>query len=73
MEGSEVETKGGRVARSGTAQRKSRLSCRAAGALGGRVGLGRTWDRKTALQGTRNNTSKPGDSAIKEIGVDRRN
>lgn len=61
MEGSEVETKGGRVARSGTAWRKSGT----AGAHVSRVGLGRTWDRKTALPGAGNNASKPGDSAIK--------
>lgn len=66
MEGSEVETKGGRVARSGTAWRKSRLGCRTAGAHASGVGLGRTWDRKTALQEVGNNTLKPGDSAIKE-------
>lgn len=58
MEGSVMETKGGRVARSGTAWRKSRLSCRTAGAHGSRVGLGRMWDRKTALQEVRSNTSK---------------
>lgn len=66
MEGSEVETKGGRVARSGTAWRKSRLSCGTAGAHVSRVGQGRTWDRKTALQEVGNNASKPGDSAIKK-------
>ena len=66
MEGSEVETKRGRGARSGTAWRKSRLSGRTAGAHVSRVGLGRTWDRKTALQEVGNNTSKPGDSAVKE-------
>lgn len=66
MEGSEVETKGGRVARSGTAWRKSGLSCRTAGARVSRVGLGRTWDRKTTLQEVGNNTLNAGDSAIKE-------
>lgn len=66
MEGSEVETKGGRVARNGTVWRKSRLSHRTAGAHARRVGLGRTWDRKTALQEVGNNTLKPSDSAIRE-------
>lgn len=66
MEGSEVETKGGRVARNGTAWRKSRLSCGAAGAHASKVGLEGTWDRKTALQELGNNTLKPSDSAIKE-------
>lgn len=66
MEGSEVETKGGRVARSRTAWRKSRLSHRAAGAHARRVGLGRMWDRKTALQKVGKNTFKPSDSAIRE-------
>lgn len=67
MEGSEVETKAGRVAWSGTAWRKSRLSHGTAGAHARRVGLGRTWDRKTALQEAGNNTSKPSDSSIREI------
>lgn len=49
MEGSKVKTKRGRVARSGRTWRRSRMSCRTEGM---RLGwdLGRTWDRKAALQ-----------------------
>lgn len=54
------------MARSGPAWRESRLSCRTAAAHVSRVGLGRTWHRKTALQEVGNNTLKTGDSAIRE-------